>query len=178
MTGGYVYRGSVIPELFGTYLYGDYCSGEIWGARPAGGGTFAESLPMSGDNLTTFGEDAAGELYVGTDGGLLSDRGPGPTPVIDAVTPAAGYERGSDGDDHRGGLHASDARCSSAQPALAVSVESPDDAAVLSPPAAAVSSTSRWSIPAPRRPSRRRLRLPRDPARAAPPGTRVVPRRP
>ena len=37
MTGGYVYRGQALPEWQGIYLYGDYCSGEIWGLIHRGG---------------------------------------------------------------------------------------------------------------------------------------------
>ena len=63
MTGGYVYRGSQDPSLFGTYIYGDYCNGQIWGS----GQLLAPTVP----SLTTFGEDSAGELYIGTGGGQL-----------------------------------------------------------------------------------------------------------
>ena len=40
ITGGYVYRGTKFPELYGKYIYGDYCSGSIWvlsydGTNPA-----------------------------------------------------------------------------------------------------------------------------------------------
>ena len=34
VTGGYVYRGSAIPDLQGWYVYGDYCTGEIWALDP------------------------------------------------------------------------------------------------------------------------------------------------
>jgi glucose/arabinose dehydrogenase len=74
VTGGYVYRGSVIPSLRGRYLYGDYCSGWIRSFRYQGGQaqdpqTHA-SLATAG-SLTSFGEDAAGELYVLTQGGSV-----------------------------------------------------------------------------------------------------------
>lgn len=63
VTGGYVYRGSV-PALRGTYLYGDFCSGMIWGLRH--NGTVWTSLMLLDSPLliSTFGEDEAGELYV------------------------------------------------------------------------------------------------------------------
>ncbi len=63
VTGGYVYRGSRIPQLVGTYLYGDYCSGRIWGGR--------ELLSLRAPSLTTFGEDIFGEIYLGTENGRL-----------------------------------------------------------------------------------------------------------
>jgi hypothetical protein len=58
VTGGYVYRGASIPALYGTYVYGDFCSGNLWG----GSQLFTATLP----NISTFGEDAAGELYAAT----------------------------------------------------------------------------------------------------------------
>ena len=70
ITGGAVYRGTDIPELVGTYLYGDYCTGEIWGLRE--GDSLEERRftdfddvhlpPLRG--LTSFGVGPDGELYV------------------------------------------------------------------------------------------------------------------
>jgi glucose/arabinose dehydrogenase len=69
ITGGYVYRGSRQPALRGTYLYGDYCSGEIFGARvetelitPKKWN--ADVLLRSGLRVSSFGEDEAGEVYL------------------------------------------------------------------------------------------------------------------
>jgi glucose/arabinose dehydrogenase len=59
VTGGYVYRGSAVPELRGRYVFGDFCSGKIWSLS---GGT-ATPLPSVVPQLSSFGEDAAGELY-------------------------------------------------------------------------------------------------------------------
>jgi glucose/arabinose dehydrogenase len=64
VTGGYRYRGAVYPGLVGTYLYGDFCSGRIWGATNDGGGWTTRQLLDTPFNLSTFGEDEAGELYV------------------------------------------------------------------------------------------------------------------
>lgn len=66
ITGGYVYRGTDIPWLYGKYVFGDYCSGEIWSAEPGGTG---EPWPMvslldSSALISSFGEDAHGELYI------------------------------------------------------------------------------------------------------------------
>lgn len=138
VTGGYVYRGLSIPDLYGTYLYGDYCSGEIFGARSSGGGAFAsELMTISADNLTTFGEDAAGELYVGTGGGFVYRiDGPAPqAPVIAAIVPASGYERGGQsvritGANFTGGTTVR----FGANPAAAVSVLSPTELTAITPP--------------------------------------------
>lgn len=61
ITGGYVYRGSALPGLRGVYLYGDFCSGNIWGIRAEGA---PQLLLDTNLNISSFGEDAAGELYV------------------------------------------------------------------------------------------------------------------
>lgn len=63
VTGGYVYRGSN-PSLRGTYLYGDFCSGRIWGLRRNGNLWENRLLLDSALLISTFGEDEAGELYV------------------------------------------------------------------------------------------------------------------
>jgi glucose/arabinose dehydrogenase len=64
VTGGQVYRGSGSPGLRGTYLYGDFCSGRIWGLRREGGEWVNELLLASNLSISTFGEDEAGEIYV------------------------------------------------------------------------------------------------------------------
>ena len=65
MTGGYRYRGAASPALSGYFVYGDYCSGRIWGAtRNAAGAWTSAQLLSAGFNISTFGEDAAGEVYV------------------------------------------------------------------------------------------------------------------
>ncbi len=75
ITGGYVYRGDRLPELVGFYVYADYETGRIWGVRANVQG---EAL-LNGElinlernpkiNIASFGEDAAGELYIlGFDG--------------------------------------------------------------------------------------------------------------
>jgi len=78
VTGGYVYRGSAYPALVGTYLFGDFEAGWIAGLRRASpeGTPLAEEdvrtlLPDSGIAPSSFGEDAAGELYVCDYGGAL-----------------------------------------------------------------------------------------------------------
>ena len=63
VTGGYVYRGPQIAALAGRYLYGDWCSGNLWAADDSSGSWTSELLPISLPGITTFGEDAAGNLY-------------------------------------------------------------------------------------------------------------------
>ena len=65
ITGGYVYRGAAFPSLQGLYFYGDYCSGRIWALRQASAGQWEQrELLSSGLNISSFGEDQAGELYL------------------------------------------------------------------------------------------------------------------
>jgi glucose/arabinose dehydrogenase len=71
VTGGYVYRGSN-ASLRGRYIYGDYCSGIVWSFKIAGGkltGLRREAFKVA--NLTSFGEDVAGELYAVSHGGTI-----------------------------------------------------------------------------------------------------------
>ena len=72
ITGGYVYRGKAVPSARGRYLYGDYCNGTIWSLRAVKGklrGQRREAFRVP--NLSSFGEDAAGELYAVGLGGQL-----------------------------------------------------------------------------------------------------------
>ncbi len=64
VTGGYVYRGRAIPWLSGKYVFGDYCSGRVWVGYRAGGTWKRELLMRTPDRIASFGEDAAGELYL------------------------------------------------------------------------------------------------------------------
>lgn len=65
VTGGYVYRGRMFPELIGTYFFSDYGSGRIWGLTETSLGTWTRTeLLRSGLNVSSFGEDEAGEVYV------------------------------------------------------------------------------------------------------------------
>jgi glucose/arabinose dehydrogenase len=63
--GGYVYRGTAIPQLVGTYLLSDFQTGTIWGLKENPPGTWTRSqLLATGKNISSFGRDEAGELYV------------------------------------------------------------------------------------------------------------------
>ena len=64
VTGGYVYRGSRVPPLQGFYFYGDYCSGNLWSLVRLDGGWHSSLLLDTGFSISSFGEDAEGELYV------------------------------------------------------------------------------------------------------------------
>ena len=75
ITGGYVYRGAM-PEWQGIYLYGDYCSGFVWGllrSNGTGSNTTWDSklLFQTGASITTFGQDASGEIYLAGRGGTI-----------------------------------------------------------------------------------------------------------
>jgi len=64
VTGGYVYRGREIPGLVGRYLFSDYCSGRLWALRRTPEGVEVAVLAETGRRVSSFGEDAAGEVYV------------------------------------------------------------------------------------------------------------------
>ncbi len=72
ITGGYVYRGNALPSLRGHYFYADYCGGWVRSFRLAGGNATDRqdrlSLHLA---VSSFGEDARGELYVVTLGGTV-----------------------------------------------------------------------------------------------------------
>ena len=63
VTGGYVYRGKAIPSLRGTYVFGDFCMGELMGLTVENEEARVRSLGPSLSDLSSFGEDAAGEIY-------------------------------------------------------------------------------------------------------------------
>jgi len=63
VTGGYVYRGPQTP-LVGTYLFGDFGSGKIWGLVPNGTAWTERELLDTPYNIASFGEDEYGELYL------------------------------------------------------------------------------------------------------------------
>jgi glucose/arabinose dehydrogenase len=64
VTGGHVYRGSAFPPLQGVYLFGDYCSGRIWGIRKNGAGWDNALLATTTLPISTFGVDESGNVYV------------------------------------------------------------------------------------------------------------------
>ena len=63
--GGYVYRGQAMPELQGTYFFSDFCSGTIWTTQPSDADHWDYGAFMQlGAQITSFGEDDNGELYI------------------------------------------------------------------------------------------------------------------
>ena len=87
ITGGYVYRGQRLPELWGVYLYADFCSGRIWGLRYDGERVTEQAqLARAEFQIPSFGEDEAGEVYVlGFDGGIYTFAGPPGQPTQPAT---------------------------------------------------------------------------------------------
>ena len=77
VTGGYVYRGRRASLPVGSYVYGDFCTGEIFVLE---NGAYSVALNTT-MRIASFGEDEAGEIYV------VDHRG-GAIHRIDAVTPA------------------------------------------------------------------------------------------
>lgn len=64
VTGGFVYRGSAIPSLVGTYVYGDFVTSAIWGLTYSDGHWRNRLVYASDFQISTFGQDQSGELYV------------------------------------------------------------------------------------------------------------------
>ncbi len=64
ITGGYVYRGGRYPALEGTYFFSDFCTGHLWGLKRTDTGWVWAKFTSLGINVSTFGEDEAGEIYV------------------------------------------------------------------------------------------------------------------
>jgi glucose/arabinose dehydrogenase len=79
VTGGYVYRGSAIPALRGYYLFADFQSGRVWAKKGPGG---ARSTLSGADGLvsqvSSFGQDATGELYIVSLAGTVYRIAPAP----------------------------------------------------------------------------------------------------
>ncbi|MGH9194574.1 MAG: DUF5719 family protein, partial [Acidimicrobiia bacterium] len=97
VTGGYVHRGPS-SGLNGFYFFGDYCSGKVWAGERAGNSWNAPQLLDTTMNISSFGEDEAGEVYVVHHGGSVHrivDNAPPPTcpvagpgaKVVDQILP-------------------------------------------------------------------------------------------
>jgi hypothetical protein len=80
ITGGYVYRGCRMPDLSGTYFYSDICSGFIRTFQGVSGGVAQNQQDRTADvgtggGVSSFGEDARGELYIVDYGGGTAGQG-------------------------------------------------------------------------------------------------------
>ena len=65
VTGGYVYRGPRLPSLVGAYLYGDFCTGNIWALRHDGSQVVDQALIADTDlQISSFAEGPDGEVYI------------------------------------------------------------------------------------------------------------------
>ncbi len=69
ITGGTVYRGNAYPGLQGIYLYGDFCTGQIFGLTRDGSAWENALLLDAPFSISSFGEDEAGNLYATNYGG-------------------------------------------------------------------------------------------------------------
>jgi hypothetical protein len=66
ITGGFVYRGSAVPELRGAYVYGDYCGQGVRAIDIAADGTAGNAVSLTSNpaSIVSFGEGPGNELYV------------------------------------------------------------------------------------------------------------------
>lgn len=79
VTGGFVYRGPYYPRMQGMYFYADHSTGRIWGLKHDGMAWQGQELLDTSFNISTFGEDEAGNLYLahrasGTSGTIYQIR--------------------------------------------------------------------------------------------------------
>ena len=96
VTGGYVYRAATYPRMQGLYFYGDFCSGRIWSLKLSAGAWQSALLLDTAIQISAFGEDEAGNLYVASYGSgeifPVVDNGPALPPT---VTPTPEIKFGS-----------------------------------------------------------------------------------
>ncbi len=70
ITGGFVYRGGLLPSMRGAYVYGDYCTGRAWALRYDGSRVTEQALIVDTNlSISAFGQDRGGNVY-------LLDHGP------------------------------------------------------------------------------------------------------
>ena len=70
--GGHVYRGAAFEDFQGVYLYGDYCTGYVWGLIRDENGAWLDGLMFTtAVNITSFGTDEAGEIYLVARSGVV-----------------------------------------------------------------------------------------------------------
>lgn len=88
VTGGVVYRGSALSELWGQYLFGDFVSGRIWAHDPSSG---SDTVLGNSSNVASFGELADGEVRIATFDGRIraiqrTGMAPAPLPATLSAT--------------------------------------------------------------------------------------------
>jgi uncharacterized protein (TIGR03437 family) len=88
ITGGYAYRGARATLPLGTYVYGDYCTGEVFTYLNGA----SSPLLNAGGNVSSFGEDEAGELYVVLHGGSVSRLRNSGSPLLVTSVSGASYD--------------------------------------------------------------------------------------
>ena len=98
VNGGYVYRGSAIPALQGTYFFSDF-NGLVWSFRYDGNiltdfQEHTEAFGTAGDSLVSFGEDSEGELYIVDIGGSVYRIVSTGTPDVTSITGTRLLEEG------------------------------------------------------------------------------------
>ena len=101
VTGGYVVRAGTYPRMYGLYFYGDFCSGRIWSLRNDAGTWQSTLLLDTSIQISAFGEDEAGNLYVAgygsgqifpvVDNGPALPPSPTPTPTPQIHLGSAGF---------------------------------------------------------------------------------------
>lgn len=136
ITGGFVYRGSLIPSLQGYYLFGDYCAGFVYALRAedALSGGLITPMPIRLDlrlesnsgfsinNIISFGQDADGEVYILDAGGAIYRIIDSARVVVDCngngIDDTLDISRGIEGDcDNDGVPDSCDSACCPACPA-------------------------------------------------------------
>jgi hypothetical protein len=103
ITGGYVVRDPALPELYGRYVYGDYCKGELWSAALSAGGAAGDAaVGPRVTGLSSLGEDGCGRIYATSIDGPVyrlattgACAGPAPLPY-DTAGAAGPPGRGAD----------------------------------------------------------------------------------
>ena len=88
VTGGHVYRGAAVPSLQGAYVYGDFASGRIWALVYDGEQAIGNTQITQTNSPASFGEDAAGELFVCCFDGIVRKLTPDATPPPSTALPA------------------------------------------------------------------------------------------
>ena len=92
ITGGYVVRDESVPDLYGRYLYGDFCLGavrsiDLTAADPRSTDRAEPDLSVASLSLNSFGEDSCGRVYIVTRGGAVYRVvGGQPSPCDSAAT--------------------------------------------------------------------------------------------